>query len=221
MENLDDNWLALRPPFRSLMKLMQLDGLHGQCELTNTMLYKQLDKHFEPSSIVGSDSNRKTALRSKTLKHIAQRYTLRQRTTLQTIEEFASAWELDLFGGVRLLFRFMNPTSFEEDPNEEFLYLVFLYLEKDSYDQFVCPFKEVTKFLKYVLTMKALPIKRVLFRPCSVQNMKWFNALPMVQRPSASTERLKLAYERNLKAKPCKFKDQDGKWFWEIPFALS
>ena len=40
----------------------------------------------------------------------------------------ASAFEVDLRGGVRLLIRHMNQESLEYDEEEKSLYLVFLYL---------------------------------------------------------------------------------------------
>ena len=176
-------------------------------------------KHFKPFTMVGNDSIPSGPFKSKTMEHIAQKYVFRARTMVIDVGYSASAFELDLKGGVRLLIRHMNQESLEYDEDEKSLYLVFLYLV-NGYEKRICPFKEVKEFLQYLEQDEERTTERVFLKPHQIHRYKHFDTLPKIDCPKATTDRLIKAYERKLGAYKTKKKDEDGFHYYEIPFGM-
>jgi len=112
----------------------------------------------------------------------------------------------------------MNPTTLKEDKSEKWFYLTLLYLKKDEYDGKTNALKKVKEFVDWIGKMKSCPVETIYFRPWATTGVKSFEVLDMIQKPSATTKRLKNAYKKVWGAKEMSIKDVEGNNYYEIPF---
>ena len=194
-------------------------SLKSNCDFTNQLLFKEMMKVFEPVTLTGLDSLPNGNYKSPSMRWIAKRYTFRTRRTVIDVDYSADAFEVDLDDGVRLLIQFMNPKNQEFDESETFLYLVFFYLDR-SHKKKSCPFKEVKRFLSHLSEMPSKTIQRLYFRPHEINTFPHFKKLPMLERPNATTQRLKNAYKKKFNAREMEFNDDNGNPYLEIPFCM-
>lgn len=202
------------PEYKTLFNSMRI----GNCDVTKHIVAQELNKIFKPITLTGLRSFPESKFKSKVMKHLAKRYDFFPRIFQITLEYQASSYEFDLGDGIRLLARCMNPETLGEDPTEEYFYLTLLYLKKGEFKNKANPLKRVLEFVKWLEKMNECPVKVVYFRPFSITEQKHFQLLEMVERPNATTERLRNAYQRVWNAKEMKIRDVEGEFYFEIPF---
>ena len=201
------------PFYRSIIENFGI----GNCDATRRIVFKDLQKHFEPLTIEGIPSRPDGEFGSETFRHIAQKYTFVSRTLVINVEYQAQGYDVDLGDGVRLIFRFAEPLKrgmVMPTDKESWMYLVFLYRKTMNRAN---PFKKVMQFLEYLKEMPGCPIDVVFFRPHGVLEWSHFKALDMIPCPNATTSRLKKVYERVFRAKAMDVMDDEGQLYWEIP----
>lgn len=192
----------------------------GNCDATRRIVFKDLQRNFEPLTIEGIPSRPDGEFRSKTFRHIAQNYTFVSRTLVINVEYQAQGYDVDLGDGIHLIIRFAEPLKrgmVMPTDKESWMYLVFLYRKRINRAN---PFKKVMQFLEYMKQMEDCPIDVVFFRPHGIHEWTHFKTLDMIPRPNATTSRLKKVYRRALGAKPMDVLDDEGQPYWEIPFRL-
>jgi hypothetical protein len=114
------------PFYRSIIENFGI----GNCDATRRIVFRDLQKHFEPLTIEGVPSRPDGAFRSETFRHIAQKFTFVSRTLVINVEYQAQGYDVDLGDGVRLIFRFAEPLKrgmVIPTDKESWMYLVFLY----------------------------------------------------------------------------------------------
>jgi len=188
------------------------------CEATAHILRRELAPYHKPSTLVGIKSFPESNFKSELMKHIAQKYNFFPRVLTSLVDYQASSFEFDLGNGVKLLARPMNPTTLKEDKSEKWFYLTLLYLKKDEYDGKTNALKKVKEFVAWIGKMKSCPVETIYFRPWATTGVKSFEVLDMIQKPSATTKRLKNAYKKVWGAKEMSIKDVEGNNYYEIPF---
>ena len=105
----------------------------GNCDATRRIVFKDLQRHFEPLTIEGIPSRPDGEFRSKTFRHIAQNYTFVSRTLVINVEYQAQGYDVDLGDRIHLIIRFVEPLKrgmVMPTEKESWMYLVFLYRKR-------------------------------------------------------------------------------------------
>lgn len=185
------------------------------------LIRKALGFDFKPEAKFSETRDSNYHFKHSFNKWMAKKYRFRTTRLIVSEEYECLALDWDLGDGVHLATQTIDPNTHELAVNDSsVLYLVFLYKNKNEYNNNANALTKLKEFLKRLEQMPNNPVKEVLLRATGIEgrNFSHLEQLEYIRCPKATSERLHKVYKKVLGIQDHHCLDIAGKPYQKVKF---